>query len=111
MTFYGNKEREKILKEELNRIIKIIKDLDIKKVLLFGSCVKGNIGKNSDIDLLIIKDTEKRFLDRIDEIIKIIDPKVAVDVIVYTPEEFEKLLKTSSFVRKIAREGRIIYEA
>lgn len=111
VTFYGNKEREKILKEELNRIIKIIKDLDIKKVLLFGSCVKGNIGKNSDIDLLIIKDTEKRFLDRIDEIIKIIDPKVAVDVIVYTPEEFEKLLKTSSFVRKIAREGRIIYEA
>jgi len=111
VTFYGNKEREKILKEELNRIIKIIKGLDIKKALLFGSCVKGNIGKNSDIDLLIIKDTEKRFLDRIDEIIKIIDPKVAVDVIVYTPEEFEKLLKTSSFVRKIAREGRIIYEA
>ncbi|QSQ09180.1 hypothetical protein H0A61_01539 [Koleobacter methoxysyntrophicus] len=111
VVFYGDKERKLLLEKELKRITEIIKRLDIKKAVLFGSCVKGDIGKNSDIDLLIIKDTEKRFLDRIDEIIRIIDPKVAVDILVYTPNEIEELLKVNSFIKEILKEGRVIHES
>jgi len=44
-------------------------------------------------------------LKRITEIIK------GLDILVYTPNEIEELLKVSSFVRKILREGRVIYES
>ena len=34
------------------------------KVILFGSCATGNITDDSDIDLLIIKETQEGFIDR-----------------------------------------------
>lgn len=44
-------------------------------------------------------------LKRITEIVE------GLDILVYTPNEIEELLKVSSFVRKILREGRVIYES
>ena len=64
-------------------------------------------GSWSDIDLIVVK-TDKKFLDRLDEIYK--DADVAMDVLVYTPEEFENM-KNRSFIRKAIEEGKVLYEA
>ena len=37
--------------------------------------------------MIIVKETEKRFLDRLDEICSILVPNVALDILIYTPEE------------------------
>jgi predicted nucleotidyltransferase len=63
----------------------------------------------SDIDLIIVKKTEKRFLDRIEEITSLIEPMFAIDILVYTPEDLQRLGNTSSFVRRALREGTTIY--
>ena len=35
------------------KILPILQDYGVKKVALFGSCVRGEIGRKSDIDILV----------------------------------------------------------
>ncbi|MDI3531232.1 MAG: uncharacterized protein PWP60_1081, partial [Candidatus Atribacteria bacterium] len=58
METYASREREKLLHEELSRIVKLlIEKYQPEKIILFGSLAEGRIHEWSDIDLLIIKDT------------------------------------------------------
>jgi predicted nucleotidyltransferase len=84
---------------------------DIERVIVFGSVARGQAGARSDLDLVIVQRTSKRFLDRLDEMYRLLVPQVACDLLVYTPEEFERLREERSFVARIAREGRLIHAA
>ena len=99
----------KELDEELSRIMKKLKgDDSIKQVLLFGSLARGDLHEGSDIDLIIVKNTEKKFLDRLDEFY--LDASEPLDILVYTPKEFEEM-KERPFIKKALMEGRILHEA
>ncbi len=97
------------LKAELDRILnRLKKDPSVRLVLLFGSLARGDARDHSDIDLIVVKETEKRFLDRLDEFYD--DAREAMDVLVYTPQEFEEM-KERPFVKRALKEGKILYEA
>jgi predicted nucleotidyltransferase len=100
------------LREELERCIEVLKDkYDPEKIVLFGSFVNGKVKRWSDIDLVIIKETKRPFLDRIKEVILLLRPKVGIDILVYTTEEFERLCGTRAFFKnEICLKGRTIYE-
>jgi len=103
-------KRRKILQEELERILPKIISLDVEKVFLFGSLATGTVSRASDIDLIIIKKTEKGFLERPDEIYKRLKPNVGIDILVYTPEEFEEMSRNNQFVKSALKNGRVLYE-
>ncbi len=103
-------ERAEKLQNELNRIVPILAGHGVEKVVLFGSLRKGDIGPVSDIDLIVVQRTAKRFLDRIDDIIRLINPQCAMDIFVYTPEEIRILPKTNRFIRAALGEGSVLYE-
>jgi predicted nucleotidyltransferase len=90
------KKREKILEAELERIKSQFPALDVQKVILFGSLATGKVGKSSDLDLIIVKKSDKKFLDRMDEFYEKLDSKVSMDIMVYTPEEFERMSQTNT---------------
>jgi uncharacterized protein len=109
-----------MLSAELNKTInKIVSRLQVQytpeKVILFGSSVQGSLKKDSDIDLLIIKDTNQRFIDRWITVRKIIsDPyrKFAVDTLILTPNEIsERISRGDQFVADIIRNGEVLYAA
>ena len=111
-SMWRKEEREKELEHELKRIMKMLrKDEEIRSILLFGSLARGDINRTSDIDMIIVKDTKKRFLDRLDEIYSTLIPNVALDVLVYTPEEFEAMKNKSAHVTNAVKEGKILYES
>lgn len=58
------------------------------KIILFGSLANRKLKDWSDLDLLIIKGTHCRLIDRVEEVIRMCRPKVAADFIIYTPEAF-----------------------
>lgn len=104
------KKREKEIKKELERIKKILLNLNLEKAILFGSSARKDIGISSDIDLIIIlKDSNLPFLERLREFYKKINPEVPMDILVYTLEEFEEV-KESSFGKEILKEGIVLYE-
>ena len=68
-----------------NQLIIKYNPLDI---ILFGSCAKGRVTRSSDIDLCLILETDdKRKLVR--DILSEVDYKVDLDVVIYTPQEWQ----------------------
>ncbi|HHY12612.1 MAG TPA: nucleotidyltransferase domain-containing protein [Firmicutes bacterium] len=55
------KQRKKRLTAELERFLDVLKTRDVEKMVLFGSLVTGNVNSTSDIDLLIVEQTDRRF--------------------------------------------------
>ena len=105
-------EREKSLKEELGRIVAVIQDAyDPEKIVLFGSLATEAVHEWSDIDLLIIKRTDKRPIERTMEVANLIRPKIGIDLFIYTPEEYDLLLKERyAFILSVQKTGKTVYE-
>nr|WP_269207945.1 nucleotidyltransferase domain-containing protein [Thermoanaerobacterium thermosaccharolyticum] len=78
--------------------------------MLFGSLAKNEINEWSDIDLIVIKDTDKPFYERLEEVIEIVKPDIGVDIIVYTPEEVEEMRESLFYTEEVLKKGKIIYE-
>ena len=105
-------DRRNLLEAELNRYIALLAEYyRPQKVFLFGSMVDKTTGEWSDLDMVIIKETDRRFLDRIKEVMQLLRPRVGVDVLVYTPDEFAQLTRERAFVRdEIMGKGKVVYE-
>lgn len=91
-------------------IIQTFKPINPQKIILFGSYACEEADRFSDIDVIIVYQTQKRFLDRLEELYQHWNIDRAVDILAYTPEEYEVLLEESDFVRKAVEKGRVIYE-
>jgi len=89
----------------------IIKKYKPEKIILFGSASRGKFTSDNDVDFLIIKnDTPEYGADRIREISRLIDRNVAVDFLIYRPEEFEKRPKMGDpFLKVVLKEGKVLY--
>lgn len=108
----NTEKRKLVLERELKRILNIISSqYKPEKVILFGSLATGRITDTSDIDLFIIKDTSLRYLDRVDEVRKLVHTMEAVDIFVVTPKEVEDAQKENNpYLQEIFDEGKICYE-
>ena len=97
---------------ELGRIVARLRErYRPERILVFGSVARGDLCEDSDIDLLVIKRTSKRWLDRAAEARLLLDTDLAVDVVVYTPEEFdEKSGSGDPVFRDILTEARTLYD-
>ena len=79
-------------KEIITRVVEKIKTrYQPQKIILFGSYAWGNPTKDSDLDLLIVKETTEKHRKRSLSIRKILSEEnglIGMDILVYTPEEF-----------------------
>lgn len=86
-----------------------------QKVVLFGSYAYGEPDQDSDIDLLIIKDTPDRFIDRwvtVHRILTGTHRSLPVEPVVLTPQEVEERLAAGDqFIAEILQKGKLLYAA
>jgi predicted nucleotidyltransferase len=87
-----------------------LKAIGVERVILFGSVVCQTIGLTSDLDLLVIWDTPMGFLERTAFLYRRLNPRVPVDLFVYTPEEIRRLAD-HPFIRQALAEGETVYAA
>ncbi len=92
--------------------IRIAKMFNPDKIILFGSYAGGTPTNDSDIDLLIIKDTDLPRHKRSIEIQRmLIGSMMPMDILVYTNNEFEKEKNEKySFLNSAIKTSRILYE-
>ena len=90
----------------------LIREYEPEKLILFGSAAQGELHEWSDLDLVVIKRTEKPLLERIEEVMRLVRPKVGLDVLVYTPEEMEDLVdeRRVFVLDEIIYKGAVAYE-
>ena len=107
------KNRKELLLKGLAEMLPlIIEKYKPEKILLFGSLATGLAGENSDIDLVIIKETKKRPLERKKELMNLVQPPIATDFFIYTPKEFEKsrMEKRPFFTNEIEGKAKVLYD-
>ena len=92
--------------------LKIANKFNPEKIILFGSYAKGTQNKDSDIDLLIIQDTDLPSYRRGIEIrMSLIGIKMPIDILVYTRIEFEKEKQDKySFLYSAIKTSKILYD-
>ncbi|MEK9164247.1 MAG: nucleotidyltransferase domain-containing protein [Chloroflexota bacterium] len=105
-------DRRQLLETELARYLKILSDVaDLERVIVFGSLVEGNVSRWSDIDLVIVQKTDLPFFSRLRAVRRLLRPRVATDLLVYTPSEFKQLSKSRLFIQQeILVRGKVVYE-
>ncbi len=98
----------------LPKLVEALKKIEPQKIILFGSWAKDEFRESSDIDIVIIKETNKRWLERITEARLAIPDEILIkydiDILVYTEDEFQKLAEERRFIKEIKETGRVIYE-
>jgi len=104
-------QRRAKLSSELDRFIEVVVPaLQPERIIVFGSCATGQIHEWSDLDLVVIAETDLSFQKRLKLVYGQVCPRVGMDIIVYTPQEWEHMKANRLFVREeILKKGKVIY--
>lgn len=91
---------------------KVVDELNPEKIILFGSYAYGKPTPHSDVDLLIILKTDASLKERSWMVSRLLLPRpFPVDILVKTPKEIEKALKSGDFfLQEILTRGKVLYE-
>ncbi len=101
--------KQEILEDIINRIVETVRP---EKIILFGSAARGEMGPNSDVDLLIIRQGghSRKLVGRIYR--KLHGVGAAVDAVMVSPADVERYKDSHALVIKPAlAEGRVVYDA
>ena len=96
----------------INEIVeKIVVNHQPERIMLFGSYAWGHPHSESDIDLLIEKETDNTRLTARDIDRTLFPRSVPIDIIVSTPECIrQRKAERDSFISKIFTDGKVLYE-
>ena len=100
------------IRSQIFRIAREIgESVNAERVILFGSQANGTATFNSDVDLLVIADSDLPRYKRSRDIYKNMSShRLPVDIIVYTPDEVaEGALTPLSFISQILQSGETVY--
>jgi predicted nucleotidyltransferase len=100
------------MQKKVRQLVKYILPYQPDRLYLFGSWARGEEDELSDLDLVIIKQTDTPFLERLREVAHLLPADMGgVDILVYTPKEFTAMKREgNAFAQMILEEGRLIYE-
>ncbi len=95
------------------RLLPVLRTSRVQKAIVFGSFARGEASRHSDLDLILVQQTDRRFLDRYDgllyELSRVV-PERDLDVLIYTPEELASMSQRA-FIAAALDEGKVIYES
>jgi len=97
---------------EAERVIEMAKrKIDPDLMIVFGSVAKGTAGKDSDLDLILVKESdEDGFMRSVNARLALDDSRIPIDITVYTPEEFkERLASKYSLAYEAMATGKIVH--
>lgn len=106
----SEQSRAELLRTELNRLVSwLATTYGAREIILFGSMASGRIGPWSDLDLVVVKETALPFLERAVEVIEQVRPRVGLDLLVYTPAEWETVQHRRFTHDEITDRGQVLY--
>lgn len=82
---------------------------EVSKVVLFGSYAAGRQDLLTDLDLIVVMDSQLDFVERNAGLARRLHVGVALDLLAYTPDEMERT-RERPFMRRALETGRVLYE-
>jgi len=106
----AGERRRRRLEAELGRIVAALPQIGVRRAVVFGSVARGDVGGQSDLDLILIIDSREPFTERCARLYRTLKPSVGLDLLVYTPQEFEEM-RAGRFLARALADSRTVYEA
>ena len=103
-------ERAAILTAESERLAALLVKRGAVLVVVFGSVARGTVAPTSDLDMIAVIESDLPFIARLERLYHELQPNVGLDLLVYTPREFEEM-RVRSFVRQALTEGKVLHAA
>jgi predicted nucleotidyltransferase len=106
-------EFKRVTRCQINAVVrKIVDEFNPEKVILFGSYAYGKPNIDSDVDMLVIMESDERPAPRTARVIGAVHGKTfPMDLLVRTPAELEQRLKIGDyFFQEILGMGKVLYE-
>jgi predicted nucleotidyltransferase len=91
---------------------RIGREFGAERVILFGSYARGEVTKDSDIDLLVVAETSLTPSERYSAVRRLLaDVPAGFDIIVKTPEEYARWRSVVNNIVYFAdKYGKVLYE-
>jgi len=94
----------------LSKLVQLLQPYEPDQIILFGSRARGEADEFSDYDLVVLKQTDRPFLQRLQDMVPyLVEFDRPAEILVYTPEEFEEMGE-SGLGWMIHKEGMTVYE-
>lgn len=98
------------LEEALEAIVaRLTQDGAVKRISVFGSYARGRRDLFTDLDVIVVMDTEKPFVERLRDLYAGLSSTVDLDLICYTPAEFVAL-RDHGFLRAALAGELVVFE-
>ncbi|HKB24343.1 MAG TPA: nucleotidyltransferase domain-containing protein [Methylomirabilota bacterium] len=98
------------LETALPRVVEALATIPgVQRVSVFGSYARGRRDLFTDLDLLVVWETERPALDRLQFLYSRLDVPVDVDIVCYTPAELQAS-SDDPFIRRLLGEEVVLYE-
>ncbi|MGD9101781.1 MAG: nucleotidyltransferase domain-containing protein [Anaerolineae bacterium] len=100
---------EERLKDVTGRIVDAFAP---QRIILFGSHAYGQPNSDSDVDLLVVMESDERPAARATRVSRLLRPRpFPMDIVVRTPQEIQERLESGDyFMREVLERGRVLYE-
>jgi len=91
--------------------LRIVEEFHPHQLILFGSYAYGETDSDSDVDLLVVMDSNEPMVQRIIRVAKVAQVRfLPMDILVYTRDEIsERLAKNDFFIIEILTKGKVLY--
>jgi predicted nucleotidyltransferase len=100
------------LKDIREIVLQIVERFRPQKVILFGSYAQGKPTPDSDVDLLVVMETDEQTLHAAARISAAIDHPFPLDILVFKPSELEASLERKGvFATEVMAKGIVLHEA
>jgi len=99
-------------KKRIRQLIESLLPCDPERLYVFGSWARGEEDMLSDLDVVVIQETPLPFFERLRKVSSLLPQQMgAVDILVYTPEEFATMQREgNAFAEMIVEEGSLVYD-
>jgi predicted nucleotidyltransferase len=106
--------KEKVAAEVISGVKDVFGE-KLKKVILYGSYARGDYDAESDIDIMVLADIERKnmleYRSRVKRISNDVGLKndIYVSLMYNSDKYFHTNLKVSSFYRNVLKDGKVLY--
>ncbi len=101
-------QRRQILEAEAQRFSSEAYGFGALRAYLVGELAAGVVGPTTELEIVIIQETDEPFRRRADFWVAHIRPRVGMRFLVYTPEEFERFEEEDALLLEAIRVGEVL---
>ncbi len=103
--FGFSQQRRELLQAELQRFAAEAPSYGALRAYLIGALGRGIVRPDTELELVVVQDTDEPFHRRADFWVSHLRPRVGTRFLVYTPEEFEALENADPLLLEAQRVG------